>query len=104
MIRAGIFGATGYTGYELVKLLDGHPQAEIVFGTSRRSAGQNLRDLYPCPIDLSLSATEDAALEDIDVAFSCLPHGQAMGEVARARAAGALRLVSRHPGSKLRCF
>jgi N-acetyl-gamma-glutamyl-phosphate reductase len=101
MIRAGIFGATGYTGYELVKLLDGHPQAEIIFGTSRSSVGQNLRDLYPCPIDLTLSASEDAALDEIDVAFSCLPHGEAMGEVARARAAG-VRVIDLSADFRLR--
>jgi N-acetyl-gamma-glutamyl-phosphate reductase len=101
MIRAGIFGATGYTGYELVKLLDGHPQAEIVFGTSRSSVGQNLRDLYPCPIDLTLSASKDVALDRIDVAFSCLPHGEAMGEVARARAAG-VRVIDLSADFRLR--
>jgi len=101
MIRAGVFGATGYTGYELIKLLDGHPQAEIVFGTSRSSVGQNLRDLYPCPIDLTLSASENVALDEIDVAFSCLPHGEAMGEVARARAAG-VRVIDLSADFRLR--
>jgi len=101
MIRAGIFGATGYTGFELVKLLDGHPQAEVVFGTSRSSVGQHLRDLYPCPIDLTFSATEDVPLDEIDVAFSCLPHGQAMGEVARARAAG-VRVIDLSADFRLR--
>ena len=42
MVRVGIFGATGYTGYELVKLLSGHAEAEIVYATSRGSAGKRL--------------------------------------------------------------
>jgi N-acetyl-gamma-glutamyl-phosphate reductase len=88
MVRAGIFGATGYTGYELVKLLEGHPSAEIVFGTSRRSVGQRMSDLYPCPYDLTLVSPESAALEAIDVAFLCLPHGESMATVERVLAAG----------------
>lgn len=88
MIRAGIFGATGYTGYELAKLLLGHAEAEIVFATSRSSAGQRLSDLYPCPYDVPLVAPEDADLGQIDVAFFCLPHGQSMSWVERARQAG----------------
>lgn len=88
MIRVGILGATGYTGYELIGLLLKHPQVEIVFATSRSNAGRLLSDLYPCPYDLPLVAPAEAALERIDVAFFCLPHGDSMAEVARARAAG----------------
>jgi N-acetyl-gamma-glutamyl-phosphate reductase len=88
VVRTGIYGATGYTGYELVKLLSGHPEAEIVFATSRSSAGQRLSDLYPCPYDLELVTPEDAALGDVDVAFLCMPHGQAMDTVQRVREAG----------------
>ncbi len=88
MIRVGIFGATGYTGYELVKLLNGHREAEIVFATSRSSAGQRLRDLYPCPYDLELVAPDHAALEDVDVVYTCLPHGESMTAVQEAWQAG----------------
>jgi N-acetyl-gamma-glutamyl-phosphate reductase len=88
MIRIGIFGATGYTGYELVRLLAGHPQAEIAFATSRSSAGQRLSDLYPCPYDLPLIAPEGADLSGVDVAFACLPHGESMPVVKQVRQAG----------------
>ena len=88
MVRAGIYGASGYAGYELVKLLMGHPEAEIVFATSRSSAGQRMRDLYPCPYDLPLIAPEDADLGAVDAAFFCLPHGASVGAVHAAHAAG----------------
>jgi N-acetyl-gamma-glutamyl-phosphate reductase len=88
MVRVGIFGATGYTGYELVKILTDHAEAEIVFATSRSSAGQRLSDLYPCPYDLPLVAPEAATLDEIDVAFTCLPHGGAMSVVKQVREAG----------------
>ena len=88
MIRVGIYGATGYVGYELVKLLQNHPESEIVFATSRTSAGQRLSELYPCPYDLCLIAPDEARLQDVDVVYTCLPHGQAMGAVQRAWEAG----------------
>ncbi|NLC51518.1 MAG: hypothetical protein GX764_04340, partial [Firmicutes bacterium] len=31
MLRAGIIGATGYTGMELLRLLFYHPQVEITY-------------------------------------------------------------------------
>ena len=88
MIRVGIFGATGYTGYELVQILNQHPQAEIAFATSRSSAGQQLCDLYPCLCDLALIAPDEAAMEDVDVVFCCLPHGESMQVVKKVREAG----------------
>jgi N-acetyl-gamma-glutamyl-phosphate reductase len=32
-VRVGVFGATGYTGREVLRLLAAHPQAEVVFAT-----------------------------------------------------------------------
>ena len=88
MLRVGIYGATGYVGYELFKLLSNHAETEVAFATSRRSAGLPLSDLYPCPYDQPLVAPEDASLDGVDVVFACLPHGESMGTVAAARAAG----------------
>jgi N-acetyl-gamma-glutamyl-phosphate reductase len=86
MIAAGVFGATGYTGYELIQLLTGHPEVEVAFATSRSSAGQRLSDLYPSPLDVCLVAPEEADVDAADVAFFCLPHGESMAAVAAARA------------------
>lgn len=88
MIRVGIYGATGYTGYELIKLLGRHPESEIVFATSRGDAGKRVSDLYPCPYDLRFVAPEDVSLHEVDVVFTCLPHGEAMGVVRQAWEAG----------------
>jgi N-acetyl-gamma-glutamyl-phosphate reductase len=88
MIAAGIFGATGYTGFELAQLLTAHPEIEIAFATSRSSAGGRLSDLYPSPLDVPLIAPEEANLGAVDVAFTCLPHGESMDAVRTAREAG----------------
>jgi N-acetyl-gamma-glutamyl-phosphate reductase len=47
-----------------------------------------LSDLYPCSYDLPLVLPEGAALEAIDVAFLCLPHGESMATVKKIRGAG----------------
>jgi len=103
MVRVGIFGASGYTGYELIKLLANHPQATTVFATSRTYAGQRIGDLYPLPPvlgggvmphDLTLTDPDEVwsadppLAERIDVAFFCLPHGQSIDAVRRACEAG----------------
>ncbi|MEM7331505.1 MAG: N-acetyl-gamma-glutamyl-phosphate reductase [Chloroflexota bacterium] len=77
MLKAGIFGATGYTGFELVGILEKHPHVEIQFATSKSFAGQTLNDIYPSASQLPLINGNDADLSQIDVAFLCLPHAAA---------------------------
>ena len=75
MISAGIYGATGYTGYEVVQLLRAHPQVRIAFATSRTYAGKRLSDAFATVDSLPLISAEDADLSSCDVVFLCLPHG-----------------------------
>lgn len=89
MIRAGIYGATGYTGLELVKLLQRHPAAEIAFVTSQSHAGKSLRNILAGTPDLPLVAGEDAPLDGVDVVFLCLPHAAAAETALVALSAGA---------------
>jgi N-acetyl-gamma-glutamyl-phosphate reductase len=88
MIRVGVHGATGYTGYELLRILARHPEARVVFGTSESHAGKRLCDLYPCFDDLPLLAMEDAPLAEADVVFCCLPHKTSIEVVRHLRQAG----------------
>ena len=46
MIKVGIIGATGYAGGELVRILAGHKDAEIVWYGSRSYIDQNYADVY----------------------------------------------------------
>jgi N-acetyl-gamma-glutamyl-phosphate reductase len=77
MIKVGIFGATGYTGYELVKILQKHSAVQIQFATSQTYAGKWLADVYPQAPHLPLLAEADAPLDTVDVVFLCLPHATA---------------------------
>jgi N-acetyl-gamma-glutamyl-phosphate reductase len=74
MINVGIFGATGYTGIELVKLLGRHGKAHLKFAHSESNPGLKLSDVLPCPYDIKLIKSDDAPLSEVDIVFSCLPH------------------------------
>lgn len=80
MVRAIVFGATGYTGLELIRLLAGHPETQIVAGSSRDWAGRKASDAFPF-----VTKTTDFHLFELshllenpnaDVAFLALPHGE----------------------------
>ncbi|MDJ0753276.1 MAG: N-acetyl-gamma-glutamyl-phosphate reductase [Ardenticatenaceae bacterium] len=88
MIKAGIFGATGYAGIELVELLQKHPHVDVVFVTSESSAGQPLNAIHPQGPAWTLIKSEDAPLDEVDIVFLCLPHAASAATAVRAREHG----------------
>ena len=74
-LRIGVYGASGTTGAELVRLLAAHPATDVAFGTSRTYAGRPLVEIDPRSPDLELSAPDAVDPDQVDVAFLCLPHG-----------------------------
>jgi N-acetyl-gamma-glutamyl-phosphate reductase len=92
MIRIGILGASGYTGLELLRLLQRHPAARVMWLTSEQSAGQRFGEVFAVPPPLGqhrLIAAAQADYASVDLVFCCLPHGAAQTHVAAARQAGA---------------
>ena len=79
MIKAGIIGATGYAGQELVRLLLQHPQAEIVWYGSRSYIDQNYYDVYKNMFRLVDAKCMDDNMEELaeqaDVIFTATPQG-----------------------------
>jgi N-acetyl-gamma-glutamyl-phosphate reductase len=88
LTSVGVLGATGYTGRELLALLAAHPRVRIGFATSESEAGSPLRRLVRGAPELTLVRAESAPLDEVDVVFSCLPHGDSARWVERVRAAG----------------
>lgn len=77
MIKAGIIGATGYAGAELVRLLLSHPKAELAAISSVSFEGKVLSEVYPAYYGLCDMVCESAndVVEKSDVIFAALPHG-----------------------------
>lgn len=77
MIRAGVVGATGYAGAELVRLLSGHPQVELAAISSVSFEGQALSEVYSAYYRLCdmVCGTQAEVVEKSDVVFAALPHG-----------------------------
>lgn len=88
-MTAGIVGASGYTGAELMRLLAGHPGLELKVITGDSKAGTAVADLYPSLAAAYPTAKYQAfspdALDGLDVAFVGLPHGVSMGVVPQIR-------------------
>jgi len=82
MVRIGVYGASGYTGQELLRLLLRHPAVEVVAVTSRRYAGQPLADVYPPFTGLTDLMFMDASPEEVaakcEHVFLALPHAVSM--------------------------
>src|SRR6476646_9263403 len=101
MINVGIYGVTGYAGYELLRWIGHHPEARVVFTTSESQAGKALADVYSGPLDAPLMAPDDAPLGAADLVFLGLPHGVAAGVAQRALAAG-VRVIDLSADFRLR--
>jgi N-acetyl-gamma-glutamyl-phosphate reductase len=84
----GVLGAAGYTGQELLRLLSKHPRVRIAFATSQSEAGSSVQRLVRGAPDIRLIPAEEAPLAEVEVVFSCLPHGESSKWVERIRAAG----------------
>ncbi|MDT8441968.1 MAG: N-acetyl-gamma-glutamyl-phosphate reductase [Desulfuromonadales bacterium] len=92
MRNVAVVGASGYTGVELLRLLAGHPQANLSAVTSRQYAGQAVADVFPslrgC-LDLVFEDADPAALADrAELVFTAVPHQTAMQIVPDLLAAG----------------
>ena len=79
MIKAGIIGATGYAGGELVRILTGHKDAEVVWYGSRSYIDKKYADVYQNMFQIVDAVCLDDNMEElasqVDVIFTATPQG-----------------------------
>lgn len=79
MVDVGVFGASGFGGAELLRLLAGHPDMRVKLASADTQAGGRVADLYPSLAaaypDTVFAATDPAAADGLDLLFLALPHG-----------------------------
>ena len=82
MMKVAIFGASGYTGQELTRILLGHTGVKLVAVTSRRFAGLPVTEVFPSLHGLTSLKYKNATPAGIsnlcDIVFLALPHGVSM--------------------------
>ncbi|MEA2013656.1 MAG: N-acetyl-gamma-glutamyl-phosphate reductase [Verrucomicrobiota bacterium] len=79
-INVSIIGASGYSGEELIRLMLRHPSININCITSRKYAGQQIRNVFPrfAEVDMLFSKPDvEEISKSSDVVFLALPHGLA---------------------------
>lgn len=92
-IKAGIIGAAGYTGGELIRLLLNHPNVVIEFAQSGSNAGNYVHKVHADLVgetDLKFSAAHHF---DADVIFFCAGHGEAKKFVAANNIPANVKLI-----------
>ncbi|WP_329109406.1 N-acetyl-gamma-glutamyl-phosphate reductase [Micromonospora sp. NBC_01699] len=83
-IRVAVAGASGYAGGELLRLIAGHPEFDLVAATAHSQAGTPVSAVHPhlVGLDLILGRTDPDTLADADLVFLALPHGQSAAVAA----------------------
>ena len=77
MVKVGILGAAGYTGGELIRVLLGHPEAEIVFAHSESNAGNPVASVHGGLLgDTDMVFSSEMPFSEVDVVFFCFGHGK----------------------------
>ena len=79
MVKVGIIGATGYAGNELVRLLMGHKDVEIMWYGSRSYIDKKYAEVYQNMFEIVEDTCLDDNMEDlaskVDVIFTATPQG-----------------------------
>jgi len=83
-IKAGIVGGSGFTGFELVKILSRHKYVDISFVTSRTYKNLSICEVFPAFNDRKdekitfIDEAKEDNLKGIDIIFLCLPPFKSM--------------------------
>jgi N-acetyl-gamma-glutamyl-phosphate reductase len=93
-LKVAVYGGSGYTGGELLRLLSGHPEVGAMEVSSRQHVGSVVGDVYPqLAVRERFVQAGEIDASALDVAFVAYPHGESAGTVAELLAAGTKLVV-----------
>ena len=105
MIKVGIIGATGYAGGELVRILMGHKEAEIVWYGSRSYIDQKYADVYRNMFQIvdakCMDDNIEALADQVDVIFTATPQGF-LASVINENILGKTKIVDLSPDFRIK--
>lgn len=85
MLNIGVVGATGFTGQELIRLLNNHPFFKLNWATSTTMAAKHLSEVSPAlqslKSNLKLKLFSPELAKEVEAVFLALPHSQTMSLV-----------------------
>jgi N-acetyl-gamma-glutamyl-phosphate reductase len=90
VVKAAVFGASGYAGGELIKALLRHPQASLSEAYAGAATGSRIADIHPFypNAEAEFQEYDPSVGADADIVFLALPHGEAMKLAPKFVAAG----------------
>jgi len=91
-ISVAILGATGYTGAELIRLIESHPHFDITHLGAHSQAGKLASEVLPGIsgklASMELASSDATISDDVQLVFTALPHGAAAESVKNALDSG----------------
>ena len=81
LTKVGILGGSGFTGEELLKILSGHTETEVIAISSRELLGQRTNEIVEGSNLVFVDPSDDIFFE-CDVIFFATPHGVSMNMVS----------------------
>ncbi|HPX03229.1 MAG TPA: N-acetyl-gamma-glutamyl-phosphate reductase [Synergistaceae bacterium] len=100
-----IWGATGFTGGELLRIIARHPRMEVVGAVSRSKAGTPIGAVHPhlrsAYRDMNFISPEEGGGIDAELVFLALPH-KAAAETAQKRISAGQKVVDLSADFRLR--
>jgi N-acetyl-gamma-glutamyl-phosphate reductase len=84
--RVAVAGGSGYAGGEVLRLVSGHPDLDVVTVTAHGNVGQRVGEVHPqlrSVADLMFVATTPSAFDGADLILLALPHGASAAVAAQ---------------------
>ena len=81
LTKVGILGGSGFTGEELLKILSGHTETEVIAISSRELLGQRTNEIVEGSNLVFVDPSDDIFFE-CDAIFFATPHGVSMNMVS----------------------